>query len=58
MKQEIYHELDQIRQANDGFIRPADVVAFARDETLVLHSHFTLRILKLRRNIAWLKLGH
>lgn len=34
-------ELEQIRLRNNGFLRPQDVVEFARDPNTALHSHFT-----------------
>ena len=34
-------ELEQIRKANDGELRPADVVEFARNPDTALHSRFT-----------------
>lgn len=41
MKAEIYNELESIRLKSDGFIRPKDVVDYARDPNTALHSHFT-----------------
>ncbi len=41
MKQEIYQELEIIRRENGGFLRPADIVEFAKDRETALHSHFT-----------------
>lgn len=33
-------ELEQIRLANDGILRPADVVEFAKNHNSALHRHF------------------
>lgn len=41
MKQEVYQELERIRRSAGGFLRPQDVVEFARDESSALHGHFT-----------------
>jgi hypothetical protein len=41
MQQEVYQELENIRKATGGFLRPADIVEHARDENSALHSHFT-----------------
>lgn len=37
----LHEELEQIRAAHDGFLRPEDVVNFARDKATALHSRFT-----------------
>ena len=37
---EIYNELEQIRAARGGVLRPADVVEFARNPSTALHAHF------------------
>ena len=34
-------ELEQVREANNGVLRPEDVVKFAKDKNTSLHSHFT-----------------
>lgn len=41
MKEEIYLELEQIRRAAGGYLRPTDIVEYARNEASVLHSYFT-----------------
>jgi predicted TIM-barrel fold metal-dependent hydrolase len=41
MNADITQELERIRLAHGGFLRPADVVEFAKDEASALHSRFT-----------------
>ena len=38
--QQVQAELDQIRLAHDGVIKPEDVVEFAKDPATALHTHF------------------
>ena len=40
MQQEVFNELEQIRKSTGGFLRPVDIVSYARDENSALHSHF------------------
>lgn len=40
MKQEMFNELESIRKAGGGFLRPTDIVEHARDEASSLHSWF------------------
>lgn len=39
-QQSIREELEAIRDAHDGHLRPEDVVAFAKDENTALHNQF------------------
>jgi len=40
-KRQIYNECEAIRKKHRGILRPADVVAFAKDPETTLHSQFT-----------------